>query len=350
MTPGGRGPARRRSAVVAALGSLLALLGSGLAGCTSEAGSPPEERPAARPAGTAAPTACGPVTADRVRGRVPSYVVGGPSRFANDRAACGAVWLAAVEDGFVAQGLAVSGRTAWVSGFPGDAPVGRKLCRVQRVDLRTGRVLADLDPLVGAVGSRPEVACRHGGGLARDAHGLWVAELARLWLLDPDDLTVRRVWDVVPPLRGSFTLVDDRGRLGLGRFRAHAATRLDWLDPAALLRSSDVTVDGADVVGSVRAPAGAQGAVWASLGGMPAGVWFATSTTRCGVLVGPGGRRRGLVPGAEGLALAGPDRLWVVSESGTAHYQAAGSRPVVPTLTLLATDDVRRWDRPACSL
>lgn len=339
MDSGGPARVRGHRILIVLLGALL------LVGCTSSESDGTGSRgvPTHR-------TGCGPIAFSDVRGRVPSYVDHRLDRFSNDHEACAGLWLAAADAAFVAQGLAVSGHVAWVSGFPGDQPVGQRLCRIQRVDLRTGRTLTDLDPLSGAIGTRPSVACRHGGGLTLDRHGLWVAELERLWLLDPDDLSVRRAWDVVAPLRGSYAVTDDRGRLGLGRFRAHGRTRLDWLDPAALLASPDVSVTRADVVASRPAPAGAQGAVWARLGGAPAGLWFATSTTRCGILVGPGGRRVGFVPGAEGLALAGRDRLWAVSESATEAYQREGGRPVVPMLSRFDTSELTRWTAPDCAL
>ena len=91
------------------------------------------------------------------------------------------------------------------------------------------------------------------------------------------------------------------------------------------------------------------GAVWGDLGPGPAGVWFATSHTRCGVLVGPRGARRGFLPGAEGIDLVGGRSLWALSESATRPYQQQGGRPVVP---MLGRFDVRGgindWARPAC--
>jgi len=42
--------------------------------------------------------------------------------------------------------------------------------------------------------------------------------------------------------------------------------------------------------------------------------------------------------------------LWVVSESGTRHYQAMGGRPVVPMLVRLELRDFDRWRRPDCSV
>ena len=102
------------------------------------------------------------------------------------------------------------------------------------------------------------------------------------------------------------------------------------------------------LAGHTAAPRATQGAVWAALGGRPAAPWFAQSVTRCGILAGPDGtHRRAFVPGAEGMDLAG-DSLWVVSESGTRHYQRLGGRPVVPQLVRLDVSDFASWRRPQC--
>ncbi|MEO5711661.1 MAG: hypothetical protein ABIQ59_17775 [Nocardioidaceae bacterium] len=61
------------------------------------------------------------------------------------------------------------------------------------------------------------------------------------------------------------------------------------------------------------------------------GVWSTSSTSTCGLLVAPSGRRIAFAPGAEDLQLDGDGGLWVVLESGARHYQDDG-RPLVPML------------------
>lgn len=271
-------------------------------------------------------TGCGPLTTAEVRGRAPAGHRGAPlASYAAAPAVCAGLWLP-TGDGFVPQGLVVAGRTAWVSGV--DADGAPKTCVVVRVDLRTG-----------AVRDRAELPrCWHGGGLARDEHGLWLVDTGQLLLLAEDDLRVLRTWRLVAPVRGSYATTDDAGRLGLGRWLPRRRGTLDWVDPDALL-APGITEIGPDLVGdSVRTPPRAQGAV--VLGGRWAGVWFARSVTRCGVLVGPDGRGRAFVPGAEGLARIGDDTLWVVSESGSSYYQDQGGRPLVPTLQRLDLSDL----------
>ena len=317
--------------------------------CTSGTGGSPHE---GYDAGKAdASKGCGPISYDDVRGRPPSYLDQDVlDRFPNDHAVCAGVWLRTGR-GFIPQGVTVAGGTAWVSGFNGAAPVHYRYCIIQRVDVRTGKVLDRLDPVAGQVGHRDPLKCRHGGGLVRDEHGLWLVETTRLWLIDPETLDVDRVWALAPPLRGSFALVDGAGRLGVGRWYPHRRAQVDWFETGTLLGSSvlDVTQDMAS--GSTSAPPATQGAVWGSFGGQKAAAWFAQSVTRCGILVGPEGtHRRAFVPGAEGMDLVGDDSLWVVSESGTRHYQELGGRPVVPMLMRLDVSDLASWRRPDCTV
>lgn len=311
------------------------------AGCTTaDSGPPPDRR-----------SGCGPITFDEVRGTPPSYLDADDlDRFPNDHAVCAGVWLRTGR-GFVPQGVVVEGGTAWVSGFDGNAPLHYRYCQLERYDVRTGERLDRLAPVAGRVGDRDPLNCRHGGGLVRDDHGLWLVETSRLWLIDPDTLDVEQVWALAPPLRGSFSLLDDRGRIGIGRWYPHRPAQVDWFDTDRIVASGVLDISLAMSAGRTAAPRGTQGGVWAALGGAPPGAWFAQSVTRCGVLVGPrGAGRRAFVPGAEGMDLVGDDSLWVVSESGTRHYQDLGGRPVVPQLLRLDLSDLRSWSRPSCEV
>lgn len=322
-----------------------------LGGCTSEpAGRDPDRRGATiqsrdRLAG------CPPLGAQGVRGRAPAYL---PDEveltpLALTDAVCDGVWAPRGVPQFVPQGVAVRGRTAWLTGYDEGAP-GSLWCRVMRLDLLTGRLLAQRPRVAGSVGDAPEVGCRHGGGVALDEHGLWLTESSRLWLLDPGSLEVQRVWRLIDPVQGSFGLLSPDGRPGLGRFRpsrVHAGrAALDWFRLADLLAPGVVELGPADASSSRRVPSHAQGAVWARMGGR-AGVWFARSHTRCGVLEGPGGVERAFLPGAEGMAAAGGG-LWVVSESTARTFWEQGGRPVVPTLSRLSTARLRGWPEPDC--
>lgn len=318
-----------------------------VAGCTSPDGRSHDPYAGGRVDGR---HGCGPLAFDEVRGHVPPYLPERLDRWPDDHAACAGVWLR-TGTGFVPQGVAVEGDTAWVSGFDAGARLHYRYCRIEKVDLRSGRRLHVLDPVAGQVGDRDPLKCRHGGGLVRDEHGLWLIETSRLWLIDPDTLTVDRVWALSAPLRGSFAVLDGTGRLGVGRWYPHRRAQVDWFDTDALVSSTALDITTAMSTGSTSAPRATQGAVWGAFGGARAGVWFDQSVTRCGILVGPpGSGRRGFVPGAEGMDLVGDHTLWVVSEAGARHYQALGGRPVVPMLVRLDTRDLGRWSRPHCSV
>ena len=284
-----------------------------------------------------------------VRGRPPSYGPHELARFGNDHALCAGVWLPGADDWLVPQGMAVADGIAYVAAFDGTKVGSRRLCTVESVDLRSGKLVARQYPVSGQVGPREPTECRHGGGVLVDEHGIWLAETQRLWLLDPTTLDVRRVWAIDEPVRGSFAVWGRHGELGLGRFRPENPARLWWYDVDRLLASSSYEIGSAEALRAVAVPPGAQGAVWAKLGGVGPGLWFATSNSSCGVLVGPDGKRRAFVPGAESMSLVGDDELWVVSESGSRLYQKK-DRPMTPMLAKFDTSDLADWQAAGCSV
>lgn len=98
------------------------------------------------------------------------------------------------------QGLAITGRTAWLSGFHYRPGYGRRPCQLVRVDIVTGRRLAYHTAIYGQVGARPRTYCRHGGGIIQRGRWLWLVEKHKLWLVDPAQnstvLQARRVWRI----------------------------------------------------------------------------------------------------------------------------------------------------------
>jgi len=313
------------------------------AGCTAEEGPLDGDRNAEPPPG------CGPPAYAEVRGRAPSYGPQELGRFDNDRYMCAGVWAPGADRALVPQGMAVSGTTAYVAGFDGRKPARQRYCSIERVDLRTGRLLARTDPVRGSVGGAPPIICRHGGGLVVDEHGVWLAETVRLWLLDPTTLEVLRGWALDAPVRGSFAVHDPDGRLGLGRFSKRTHGQVDWFPPEVLLEPGKVLVTLGDATSSDRAPGRSQGAVFASLDGRRAGLWFVRSHSACGVLVGPKGQRRGFIPGGESMSLDPEGRLWVASESGSRLYQR-DRRPMTPQVVRFDTTHVDDWARPTCQV
>ncbi|MFN8195896.1 MAG: hypothetical protein U0R80_16665 [Nocardioidaceae bacterium] len=297
----------------------------------------------------------------RPGGRSPAYVDASVVPRACDplpddvrqRAVCRGVWVHAARRVFVPQGLAFGpGGVAFVSGYHRGRP-GTRLCEVLVVDPRTGRTLHRVRELRGSVGTAAPIGCRHGGGLARTSDGLWIAHSRHLWLVDEDALldgrsVVLRGWRIQAPVRGS-ALVSRGASVGLVGWSARRPMHVDWLRVADLLAPgvTDVRREAAPASASPyavrKAPFLVQGATWG-----PGGLWFASSTTYCGVLHEPGGRTLAFIPGAEGIAFRGR-RLWAVSESGSGSYQHQGGRPKVPTLVSLVPRRLDPRTRPGCS-
>lgn len=315
-----------------------------LAGCIGGA-----ESASQRSSGVPPVQGCGPVPFEEVRGPAPDWVSGPLSGFDNDRAMCRGQWLTDGGKLFVPQGLAVRGNTAWVGGY--DAR-GYKPCRILKVDLRTGRTLAQRGGGGMRVAGGPSHACRHGGGVAMTDQGLFVTQRDGLWLLDPDSLEVVRGWWLDQPVRGSYLAFDPAGnRLGLGNYTYRPGRRgtFHWFSVDRLMKLSGERIDANEATSTRRTPPAVQGAVWGSLDGRRPALWFAASSTRCGVLHGPRGAHHAAMPGAEGLAMdTRSRRLWVVSESSSRPWFSRGGRPVVPHLAQF-TADVHRWDKASCS-
>ena len=313
-----------------------------LAACTSAEPSPRDY------------SACPGLHFDDVRGPVPSYAHPPLARFTNDRAMCRGLWLATADRWFVPQGLALDGDTAWVSGYRWRKAYGDRPCRLLRVDLRTGRVLAATDRLNGSVGDRRPTFCRHGGALSLDRHGLWLAEADRLWLVDPARVgqadQVRRVWRTVRPVRGSALLDGSARGLGLVSFadRRDGVTRVfryrDLLAPGVTTLVPGRST-GALSVAPVRTSSAIRRVQGVTRG--PGGTWSTSSVSTCGLLVTPSGRRVAFAPGAEDLEFGRNGDLWVVLESGARNYQA-DRRPLVPMLARFDVDALLAGPTEAC--
>jgi hypothetical protein len=334
---------RRRVAVVGA--TVLAVGLGGLVAVRLVTGEGSRDRPAHSAQQAAGRLeGCGPLRSDEVHGRRASHLPRRLSRFWGDEAVCRGMWLGGRLGHFVPQGLAVDGRTGWVTGYDGSAPRSRRACRLVRVDLRRLEVVTVQRRITGAVPGRRATYCRHGGAVVADGpRRLWVVETRRLWLLDPRKVgtrgAVRRVWRLEDGVRGSVgVLVPGTGPgrgLGLGRHARRG--RIDWFDPRRL-RRSDRPVLRASY--PQRAPRGLQGITHGRL--RPSGtdgLWVTLSNTRCGVLVGPRGQRVPVVPGAEGLAYDDRGGLWMLSEASVRLYYDKGDA-VVPQLVRYSVEDL----------
>lgn len=301
---------------------------------------------------------CEGVGLDDVRGPLPSYVEGDLDAFPNDSAVCRALWLPRADRWFVPQGVALDGRTAWVSGYRWRSGFGNRPCGLLRVDLRTGRMLAYQPRLEGQVPDGPPgIWCHHGGGLSVNEHGLWVAETGRLWLVDPRRVgrgdSVRRVWRLDDPVSGGLLVQGRDGAFGLGDFHLRRDSAVHWFRYDDALRAGVTTLTARATGRPSRlaadrrtvAPRYAQGGAVDPAGGRAP--YLVSSLSTCGILHTPDGRRLALGPGAEGIAFDGRGGLWAVLESGARSYQRAG-RPLVPMLVRYDLRQLRQGVEESC--
>ena len=286
---------------------------------------------------TAARARCDGLTRRDVRGSDPTYTKKRLARFRNHTYVCRGVWLPRPRRLLVPQGIAVTGGTAWISGYRHRKGFGQRPCRLVRVDLETGRRLAYHRAIYGRVGKRPRTYCRHGGGMVQRGRWLWLVEASKLWLVAPShggrDLEARRVWRIESPVRGS-TLVMGKRSIGVVPFQTSGPARIHWFSIAKLKRRGVLDLaaksQGRHQLGAyttTKVPRLVQGATLDSRGRL----WLARSNLACGELMTPSGRRIAFVPGAEGIQF-GPTgrRLWTVSESGAQPYATRLDKPFTP--------------------
>mgnify|MGYP001205311457 CR=1 FL=1 len=263
------------------------------------------------------------------------------SRFANDRAACAGWWLPKVDPGFVPQGLALDGATAWVSGWSkSDRRFPFQTCRLMQVDLKTGKLLRYAPLVKGKVGRTGPRVCRHGDGVDITSRGVWLTETDRVWLLDPKRVgkkrMIKRAWRVLDPMRASVATISG-GSLGLASFQKQQPGRLDWFPIEAMMARGAIDLAPGKIPKDARrrlvgsrsqtVPNMVQGLTVAPDGR----IVFSRSVSRCGTLV-IGKRNLGFLPGAEDIEYDGAGGLWVLSETVASKSLTGGDRPVVPEL------------------
>jgi len=322
------------------------------AGCGDTPGTPAARATPDRPSTTATGARCDGVSFRDVLGRPPAYGARELRRFPARQHACRAMWLPHLERWFVPQSLALDGETAWVSGYTWHQDVADRACRLLRVRLDTGTVLADQGRLVGAPGDRKPTFCRHGGGLVQDEHGLWIAEKERLWLVDPARVGTRRqsalrVWGIRKPIFGSTAVL--RGdRIGLVHFRTTPRSRITWFRIEDLLAPGVLDLEGVRrdptqvaPVATARVPGSAQGLAY-----RPGHDGLLVSAYRrgCGVVISSDGTTIDVMPGIEDFEFTRDNRLWVLSESSSRVYQRKVG-PLTPMLTEYDADKVMALPR-----
>ena len=305
----------------------------------------------ARPAGK---VLCHGIDRKHVRGTEPTYTRKKLADHRNHKRVCRGIWLPEPRRYLVPQGLAVLGRTAWVSGFRFRKGYGERPCQLVRVSLVTGRRVAFHAAIYGRVGKRPRTYCRHGGGILKRGSYLWIVEKNKLWQVDPSPrkrvLQARRVWRIKSPVRGS-AIVATRKKIGLVPFRTQGRAHIYWFSLKHLKRPGvlDLAVrdKGRKQLGATartRVPTYVQGATLDARGRL----YLARSTLACGELVTPSGRRLGFVPGAEGIQFSPLGRrLYAVSESGARPY-VKSRKPLTPAVSSFEWPGLLRGRKPDC--
>ncbi len=289
-----------------------------------------------------------------VHGDEPTYTRKKLARFRNHKRMCHGIWLPNPRRHLVPQGLAISGRTAWISGFRYRKGYGQRPCQLMQVDIVTGKRLAFHSAIYGQVGQRPRTYCRHGGGIIQRGRWLWLVEKNKLWLVDSTQrstvLRATRVWRLDSPVRGS-SIVARGDRVGMVPFVTRGVARIYWFSFKRLLKPGVLDLalrhDGKRQLGpivSTRIPRLVQGATLDAAGRL----YLSRSNLSCGELVTPHGRRVAFIPGAEGLQFASHGRrLWAVSESGAWPY-AISRKPFTPALASFEWPHLFRGQVAAC--
>lgn len=305
-------------------------------------------------ASTAAPSrlACHRPTLRTTRGRRPAITQRYLRTYANDHFACVAMWVPRLDEGFVPQGLALDGHTAWISGHTWDRELRHDSCQVMQVDLRSGKLLKFTPRVRGSVGRLRPVVCRHGGALALTKDGVWLIETARIWLLDPRRIgkadQIKRAWRVIKPAKGSVGAING-DHLVLGGFTNVSKARIDWFSLTDLLtpgrvelRPRERELEGPGYVTALKsqpAPSKMQGLQFDPRGKLV----VVRSSPKCGEMQ-VGGSKLAFLPGAEGVAFDRKGHVWALSETTALRPTI----PLVPSLVRFDSALTERGVQPQC--
>lgn len=297
------------------------------------------------------PRECDGVTSAEMKGPRPGYIGSGEmSTFPNSKFVCDGYWLPRSTGGFIPQGLALQGKTAWVAGYIPDPKDDKKgTCVVQKVSLDSGVQMA------GQVGLKDKdnkkSTCNHAGGIALTPKGLFVSDTKTLWLLNPAKIgsgdAVKRTW-ALKGVNGSFLAMPVNGNVGIGSWKKGKAGKVSVFSLNGLMAKKITTLvdkkkkpkeEGDPPLGKQLTPVRADYkpvAVNAN-GGLFSGSKLITtgSLSTCGMLRTANGGI-GFGPGAEEIEFDSDGYLWGIFEATAKKYytknKKKGKEKVVPML------------------
>ncbi|MGB7301825.1 MAG: hypothetical protein WA888_20350 [Burkholderiaceae bacterium] len=259
-----------------------------------------------------------------VHGTAPTVEPGQLSQVSNAQAITSRIWMPALDEGFVPQGLTVVGDRVLVAGYKSTSPrLARGESHVFAVDTTTGA-------LTGRFRLPPEVG--HPGGLANDRRGtLFVAERGRLYMInlaraltDGDTrAAVLGVADVDRAMGPSFLTWHD-GFLWFGPYEKYGEPRLYRYPVATVFRpGGGVYLTADDKAHSIPIDVRTQGAAFDGEGKL----WLSQSGGQGGVVqrldpaTGDVLDLFELMAGVEDLSFDSANRLWSVSEAGSLRWR-----------------------------
>lgn len=266
---------------------------------------------------------CATVAPTAPLGTRPSYLQAVTEEVPNGAALRHRIWVPALDETYVPQGLTNAGRYLFVSSYKPtpDLKSDTGPCRVFRIDKATGQSAGHFDI--------PAGTCTHSGGLAYVGGGqLLVADTFQLFLVDVDKALAagtsagaQKAVKIAGGLRGSYATFDGT-HAWIGTWTQDAAKAVMWrLDPAFFERFDGQTVREDRAIESIPVPLQAQGAAFDKAGRL----WVSASNSRWGKLYrldrqGQVQAEYPMVAGLEDLTVDDEGQLWGLSESGTMKY------------------------------
>ncbi len=220
--------------------------------------------------------------------------------------------LPGLDDGFVPQGLTVTGGDILLGGYLWPLP-GPQACRVYRLS-PAGETKASRDI---------DAPCSHAGGLASASGRLFIADTKRLIELDAQKLDTKRVWPLAKPLVGSFLAGRD-GEIWIGDYLTRGEAKI-YRIRLADLDKAEKTLAASAASATLPIPHKTQGAAFAPDGSL----WLSQSGQTFGSIThhdGATGTLLATYPAPTGIEDIGFDAaglLWASSETGSRRWNKA---------------------------